>query len=112
MGRIGNISAIIGLILAIISLGGNITTGLEVFGSDRAEKTETRRCLVEIAREETDMNVFYWDKYHLEVRSTNDKQGHYLFQAEIIKEVHYDKIAKDFFYQKGNARTFLKHESH
>lgn len=91
----------------LLAAGGTIFMYVEMFGEHKEDREETRRCLIKMGREETDINKFYFSKTGLEIRHTNNKAGHYWFHEKSIKEVYWDNNVNDFYLDEDNHRTYL-----
>ena len=72
-----------------------------------SELKETIVCLIKIAREETDGNAVYFGKTGCDVRSSNAHEGFYQFKGMHIREVQYDKLHNDFYYEEGHSKNYL-----
>jgi len=103
-----NASAVLGLLLSLVSGLGVYNNYAENHSEEKKKQDETTQALRNIGREETDLHIVYMRKFHLEVRWSNDKQGYYWFYDKYAKKVYLDETADDFYYQDGNARTYLK----
>ena len=92
----------------VIALFAGLYSYINTFSMHVEDKAETSRCLIKIAREETDVNKKYFKRTKKEIRSTNDYKGHYWFDNEKIIEVEYSQEVDDFYYYDGNAKQYLE----